>query len=295
MNKIDLKIKLEDVVFTIFDTETTGDNTKNQDKPIEIAAVPWNLKKGFLDKPWSCIIDPEMTIHPSAIAVHGLTDEDVIGQKKLNEVLPEFHKYIDSTVLVAHNIDFDLNMLPSLKEQSNQKIDSLRFARHIYKIGDLGYKNQDLRSHKSQELRYWLNIKIDTMGLQAHRAAADILVTGEVFKETLKRFIEMTYSETLQDLIDFIKAPIIYEKMLFGKYKNLNLKESIEIELKNPKNYFAWLLNSVHKGEMIIDDDLKYSIEYNFKNLNIDPLAYYSSDKNKSWKEIASVNNKIKL
>jgi len=287
MNKNLLNQKIEDINFAIFDTETTGDNQRREDKPIEVAVVLWNLKKGFLDKPWSKLINPNMVIHPSTIAVHGLTDEDVKNEPQLEEILPEFHNYIENTVLVAHNIDFDLNMLPTLKEKENPKIDSLRFARHIYRIGDLGHKEQDLTSHKSQELRYWLNIKIDTMGLQAHRAAADILVTGEVFKETLLRFMDMTYSETLGELIDFIKAPIIAEKMAFGKYKGQPLKTVIEKELNNPKNYFAWLLKSVNNGDMTIDEDLKYSIEYHLKSLGINPVALIADENYKNWKDVA--------
>lgn len=287
MDKALLDTKLKNVIFSMFDTETTGDNSRREDKPIEVAVVLWNLEMGFIDTPWSKLIDPKMPIHPSAIAVHGLTDEDVEGKPLLEEILPEFHNYIKNTVLVAHNIMFDLNMLPTLKELNNPKIDSLRFARHVYRIGDLGHKGQDLTSHKSQELRYWLNVKIDTMGLQAHRAAADILVTGEVFKETLIRFMEMTYSETLGELIDFIKAPIISEKMAFGKYKGMNLKDSIKKELDNPKNYFAWLLRSVHNGDMNIDEDLKYSIEYNLKSLGVNPIALIADEKYKNWKEVA--------
>ena len=46
MNNVDKKI--EDMVFSIFDTETTGDNKFLNDKPVEVAVVNWNLKKGFL-------------------------------------------------------------------------------------------------------------------------------------------------------------------------------------------------------------------------------------------------------
>lgn len=287
MEKNLLNTKIEDLVFAIFDTETTGDNARRADKPIEIAVVLWSLKDGFLNRPWSKLINPQMPIHPSAIAVHGLVDEEVENEPLLEEVLPEFHKQIENTILVAHNIDFDLNMLPTLKEMDNIKIDSLRFAKHIYRIGDLGHKEQDLTSHKSQELRYWLNIKIDTMGLQAHRAAADILVTGEVFKETLIRFIDMTYSETLGELIQFINAPIISTKMPFGKYKGALLQDCIRKEMNSSRNYFAWLLKSVNDGEMNIDEDLKYSIEHSLKDLGIDPIALISDKKYKNWKEVA--------
>lgn len=281
---MDLNTSLKDVVFCVFDTETTGDNTKREDKPIEIAAVKWTLNKGFLEIPKSWMVDPEMSIHPSAVAVHGIEDEEVIGKPKLDEILPEFLDYVDGTVLLAHNINFDLNMLPILKEKENPKIDTLRFARQIFKIGDIGYKGHDLRSHKSQELRYWLGIKIDTMGLQAHRAAADILVTGEVFKKTLEKYMEITKGETLKDLIEFINSPIMIEKMSFGKFKDRLISEVVKEEASNPKNYFAWLLREVHKGAMTIDQDLKSTIEYHLKQNDIDPNGLLVEEPIKDWK-----------
>lgn len=282
-----LNTPIEEAIFTIFDTETTGDNVRRSDKPIEIAAVHWNYKKGFLGLPKSWLVDPQMPIHPAAIAVHGLTDEDVAGAPLLEDILPELHSYVTDTILVAHNISFDLGMLPSFNDLPNPKIDSLRFVRHIFKIGEPGYKEQELTSHKMQELRYWLNLKVDTMGLQAHRAAADILVTGEVFSETMRRFLERSYSETIDDMIQFISSPIMIEKMNFGKYKDVKISEAIKKEINNPKNYFSWLLKSVHKGNMTIDDDLKYSIEYYLKQYDIDPKGLLIEEKPKDWQTIA--------
>lgn len=283
-----LEIKIEDAIFNIFDTETTGDNSRGLDKPIEIAAVKWKLNEGFMEMPKSWMVDPGIPIHPSAIGVHGIEDEELEGKPPIEQILPELHDYIKDTVLVAHNIQFDLNMLPTVDEKNNLKLDCLRFARHIFKIGDLGHKNQDLRSHKSQELRYWLGIKVDTMGLQAHRAAADILVTGEVFNQTLKRFIERTNATTLEELNDFINAPIMAEVMRFGKFKDRKIAEIVQEESKKSNNYFAWLLREVHKGNMPqVDADLKYTIEYYLKQNNIEPAGLLVEETQKTWQGIA--------
>lgn len=290
-----LNTKIEDVIFNFFDTETTGDNSKREDRPIEIAAVKWTLKDGFLEVPKSWMVDPKMPIHPSAIAVHGIEDEELEGKPELSEVLPELHDYIKDTVLVAHNIQFDLNMLPTLIETDNVKLDCLNFAKHIFKIGDKGLKGQDLYSHKSQELRYWLDIKIDTMGLQAHRAAADILVTGEVFKQILLRFIERTNATTLGELKEYIEAPLLVEKLNFGKFKGMNIEETVKEECKKSNNWFTWLLKQVNKGEMKITDDLKYTIEYHMKKNNIDPVSILIETSPKTWAGIAQQMNKGKV
>jgi DNA polymerase III epsilon subunit family exonuclease len=281
-----LEEDINDAIFTIFDTETTGDNIRRPDKPIEIAAVHWNYQKGFLDAPKSWLINPQMPIHPAAIAVHGLTDEDVINSPTLDMVLPELHEYVNNTILVAHNIEFDLNMLPTFRELDNPKLDTLRFVRHIFKIGEPGYKEQELSSHKMQELRYWLNIHVDTMGLQAHRAAADILVTGEVFSETMKKFLDISFSHTIEDLMDFISSPIMIEKMNFGKYKNVMISDAIAQEKNNKNNYFFWLLKTEHSGEMTLDPDLKYSIEYHLKEQKIELNGIFIDKPQKNWADI---------
>lgn len=290
-----LETPIEDVIFSVFDTETTGDNVRRADKPIELAAVRWNLKKSFLEIPKSWMVDPQMSIHPSAVAVHGIEDEELQGKPLIEEVMPEFLDYIGSSALVAHNIEFDLNMIPELKTMVNPKLDTLRFARQIFKIGDIGHKGHDLRSHKSQELRYWLGIKIDTMGLQAHRAAADILVTGEVFHNTLKVYLERTNGKTLGELIEFVNAPIMVEKMSFGKFKDRLISEAVAEEAKNSKNYFAWLLKEVHKGNMSIDKDLKQTIEYHLKNNDIDPSGLLIEEPVKDWKTFSNSLSKKKF
>jgi DNA polymerase III epsilon subunit family exonuclease len=280
---------IDDVVFTVFDTETTGDNVKREDKPIEVAAVSWNVKDGFLGKPKSWLIDPGISIHPAAIAVHGLMDEDLIGKPKLEDVLPELHEYIGNNILVAHNIAFDLNMLPTLKDLPNKRIDTLRFAKHIFTIGQSGYKNHPLSSFKMQELRYWLNVKIDTMGLSAHRAAADILVTGAVLGEMIKEFkIKNNDAKSIDEMLSFINAPFLIEKMPFGKYSGVLIEDAIIKEINNPKNYFSWLLKSVNSGEFKMDDDLLYSIKFYLKKLNISYEGLLVDKNIKSFKNFSN-------
>lgn len=289
-------ILIKDAVFGIYDTETTGDNISRKDKPIEVAVVPWNLEKGFLTKPYSWLINPEIPIHPAAIAIHGLEDEDVENSPLYEEIIPEFMKIIDNWTMVAHNNAFDLEMLPELKESKNLHLDMLRFARQIYKKGDRGHKEQLLTSHKSQELRYWLNIKVDTGDLQAHRAAADIIVTGKVFEETLRRCIDRTGVETLQELIDFINAPMLVERFVFGKFSGQRIEDVLIEEKSKSKNYFHWLLSSVSNGTFNLDSDTIHSIDLYMKkqNMNIEGYMFPKKEKVKDWKDVTSILNRTR-
>ena len=263
---------ITETIFTFFDTETTGNNKNGDDKPIELAYLQWNLKEGLVENVKSYLINPLKYIHPSAIAVHGLFDEDVENAPTLDKVMPKFMDDIGGSTLVAHNIDFDLDMLPELKELDNIKIDSLKLVRKIYKIGDIGYKGHALYSHKSQELRYWLNLKVDTNGLPAHRAGADIIVTKEIFEIVLREVLEKHNFQTLGELENFINQPNVVDKINFGKFNDKLIKDVVNDEFKSSryKNYFTWLFKEIYSGKMKIDPDVQYSIEQELIKNNID-------------------------
>lgn len=48
---------------------------------------------------------------------------------------------ITNWTMVAHNNAFDLEMIPELKEAENLHLDMLRFARQIYKKGEVDTKS----------------------------------------------------------------------------------------------------------------------------------------------------------
>lgn len=270
---------LEDIVFSITDTETTG-TKQGYDKPIEIASVKWSLKKGFLEMPTTWTVDPKMPIHPSAMAVHHLTENDIQGKPEISEVQAEIENYVKDTVIIAHNAPFDQGMLPFLNNSSFKWLDSLRLARHIWHIGDLNSKGLNLTSHKCQELRYWLNLEVDTMGLAAHRAAADILVTGEVFGAALKNYLSNSNNVEFDEFEIFANAPIVIQKMPFGKHSGENL---IDV----PTSYWKWMLNECHKEKMTIDNDLKYNIHQALKLKGIEPADLIIQEKAQNWIDVA--------
>lgn len=261
--------KLSEINFVFFDTETTGDNRNKDDKPIEAAFIKWNPTKGLSKETKEWLIDPGMLIHPSAMAVHGIYNEELVGKPKLESLQPEIENFCKNTVIVAHNIDFDLEMLPFLKDESYTKLDSLKFAHKVYTIGQKNEDGHDLRSYKLQEIKHWLKQKTDTMGKDSHRAIADILVLKDVFSSMLQEFYkkENKQDATWSDFIEFIQRPVLVEVFPIGnKYKDKNILEAIREEKAKGGNYFEWILDQDKIGKMKLQDDLKYSIEYHLKS-----------------------------
>lgn len=198
--------------YIVLDTETTGNDVLT-DKPIEVAAVEWQNGRPGTMHTWAVYTD--VPIKPSAMAVHHLTKQYILGQPTLEEILPDLHDFVGDSPLVIHNKNFDLQMLPSFAQHPT--ICSLRLARHTWEKGDKNSEGFPLANHQAQTLRFWLDLDVDTQGLAAHRAGADILVTGAIFQEQLDAFL-MHKEDNLEDLLTFCDSPIQYKRMPFGKY-----------------------------------------------------------------------------
>lgn len=92
-----------------FDLETTGLSPWQGARVIEIGAVA--IESGKISGKFHSLINPEVPIPKSAQAIHGITEEMLDGQPGPETVFPDFHRFINDALLVAHNAKFDLNFL----------------------------------------------------------------------------------------------------------------------------------------------------------------------------------------
>ncbi|KAB2868031.1 MAG: hypothetical protein F9K43_13375, partial [Bauldia sp.] len=94
----------------IFDTETTGLDAR-EDRVIEFGGV--ELVNRFpTGRYLHCYINPQgRPVHPDALAVHGISDADLVGKPTFPEVAEELVAFLDGAMLVAHNANFDIGFL----------------------------------------------------------------------------------------------------------------------------------------------------------------------------------------
>lgn len=217
-----LGIPLTRVRFCILDTETTGPDP-DKDEVIEVAARGWSLdRKVKFPRIFEAKIDPGCKIPPGASAVHHITDEDVAGAPRLSEVIPELCEFMGDSPLVAFNSEFDRKMLRGTPLNSCYWLDVYRLAMRTWHIGQENEDGFALTSFKQQELRYWLGLK--RVPGDAHRAAADIMVTGLVFQVAAEKYLAAGLPDDFDAFADWLRSPIQHITIPLGPFGTMGKK-----------------------------------------------------------------------
>jgi len=171
------KLYEEGAVFTAFDTETSG-ITPTTSRIIEIGAVRFT-KDGIISK-WSKLFDPDQILSPFIINLTHITQEMVDAADPINKHIRDFLSFLGSSIIVAHNAQFDLNFLNAECENcglpltKNQAVDTLQLSRIL--IPEAEY-------HKLDFLADFLGIDKGS----SHRALDDAITCMELFKKCLER------------------------------------------------------------------------------------------------------------
>ena len=84
------------------------------------------------------IITPSQPLSDFIKKITNITDEDIMNSKSLPEVLQDFLDFVQDSVLIAHNIPFEMKFLQEKLKNchylplENTYIDSLELAHRIY-------------------------------------------------------------------------------------------------------------------------------------------------------------------
>lgn len=110
---IDTSQAVSRTLFTAFDFETTG-LFPASDRIVEFGAV--KFRDGAVVDTFEMLVNPGMAIGAEAAKVSGISDSDVVSAPPVLEVVPEFLRFIEGSVLVAHNAPFDMGFLRAASE-----------------------------------------------------------------------------------------------------------------------------------------------------------------------------------
>lgn len=176
-------------ICTVFDTETTGLEPKTN-RIVEAGAIRFD-KQGIIAR-FNTLINPQMPMPKEASKINGITDLMLSDQPTASIAIPDFLRFIGTSILVAHNAPFDVKFINSelhqlgLSPLKNTIIDTLVFAREIF---------PGLPKYSLQELakRFGIN------AVDAHRAEDDARVCMELFLLCLNRLRELKPEISIDD------------------------------------------------------------------------------------------------
>jgi len=175
--------KLGDLVYTVFDTETTGLNPLEGDEIIQIGATRIVNGKLLRQECFDQLVDPRRNIPAASIPIHGIQPEMVKGQPTIEVVLPAFHIFAHDTILVAHNAAFDMRFLQIKEGQTGVVFEQPVLDTLL--LSALVHPQQD--SHRLEAIAERLNVTV----IGRHTAIGDAMVTAEVFLKLIPLLAEM--------------------------------------------------------------------------------------------------------
>jgi DNA polymerase-3 subunit epsilon len=173
---------LTELTFTVFDTETTGLQPSAGDEIIQIGATRIVNGRLLRNETFEQLVDPRRPLVRESVQIHGITEDLLRGQPTLDKVLPLFHGFCDETVLVGHNVAFDMRFLQVKEEATGVQfrqpvLDTLLLSAVIH-------PNQE--SHQLEAIAERLGVNV----IGRHTALGDAIVTGEVFLKMIPLLAE---------------------------------------------------------------------------------------------------------
>ena len=177
-NKVERTFKGKSIIdilddYIVFDIETTGLDS-SYDEIIEIGAI--KVKNNMVVSKFNSLVKPKNRIDDYITKLTGITNEMVEDAPTIGDILPNFMDYIGNTVLIGHNVNFDINFIydnlyrNKLDVLTNNFIDTMRISRKLI---------PDLSHHRLIDLAKYFEID----STNNHRALKDCEITMNIYQQ----------------------------------------------------------------------------------------------------------------
>jgi DNA polymerase-3 subunit epsilon len=235
---MELKL-IKPIIF--FDLETTGIDIA-RDRIVEISILKIFPNGNKESKTW--LVNPEMEIPESSIAIHGITNEKVANEPTFKQIVLEVNELIEGCDFAGFNSNrFDIPILA--EEMLRAEVDFSMENRVAVDVQTIFHKME--KRTLEAAYKFYCGKSLEN----AHSAEADTLATYEVLLGQLEKYEEL--ENDIQFLSDFsshreradFAGFIMFDEdgdeiFTFGKYKG---KKVVAI-LENDKGYYSWILNA---------------------------------------------------
>ncbi len=168
-------IKVRDIPIVVFDFETTGLDSK-RDLIIEVGAQ--KILHGKVLDELSSFVECPIPIPDVIKRITGISDEMLQGQPSIESTMEKLLKFMDGSILVAHNAAFDVSFLKEACSKLSIDLEcpafcTVKLAREL--LPELERKDLD-----SLAQHYGLTFE------SRHRSIGDVKVTASVLEALLE-------------------------------------------------------------------------------------------------------------
>lgn len=163
----------------ILDTETTGLSPAAGHRIIEIGCVEL-VHRRLTGNTFHTYLQPDRKVEPGAIAVHGITDDQLIDKPRFKQIAKEFKQFIKGAVLIIHNAAFDVGFIEHefklLKDTDWQVLD-----KHCQIIDTLLMARQKHPGQRNNLDALCKRYHVDNQHRDKHGALLDAQILADVY------------------------------------------------------------------------------------------------------------------
>jgi DNA polymerase III subunit epsilon len=159
--------------YTVVDTETTGLGAASGDEIIAIGAVRLVNGRVLRRECFDTFVNPRVPISEQSRKIHHISADMLRGQPRIEDVMPNLARFLEDSVIVGHNVDFDMRFFSQCEDRTG-----VHLANHVLDTLRLEYvvnPNQEDRSLDGLAGRLGITVT------GRHSALGDALTTAEVF------------------------------------------------------------------------------------------------------------------
>jgi len=202
--------------FVAIDLETTGLTPAN-DEIIEIGAVLF--ENGSVKDVYQSFVNPGRPLPYIVTSLTGITDRDLVGAPKFDEVSDELLSFIGEMPIVGQNTSFDLGFLVAsggvdFRFPGKTVLDTAELARIFW----------------AELPRFSLGSLCSTFGVKlesAHRASDDAQATGEVLVEMIRQLPHRVWFDLTTEMATVTGQGHHRSEVFFDRLKQVSLDIAI--------------------------------------------------------------------
>jgi DNA polymerase-3 subunit epsilon len=173
---------LDQACCTILDLETTGLTPSQGDDIIAVGAVRLLNGRVLSREVFDTFVRPRVPISEASRAVHGISMDMVRGAPAMEEVAPRLFRFVEDSVIVGHNVAFDMRFLEVSTSRTGVHFDNPVLDTLL--LDCVVHPNVEDKTLEAIAARLGVNVR------GRHTALGDALTTAGVFVALLPLLAE---------------------------------------------------------------------------------------------------------